>query len=76
VTICIPPVYLASENQVHGWNLVDNVLDLLNQREGVTLVVRPLNRVADNKFKDWIGEHFPLMWESGRVVLEVTPPHV
>ena len=61
--------YFAS---VRGWNSVDNVLDRLNLREGVTLVVR--RRMREDGFEDMIKTYFPLMWKKGRVVLEVPYP--
>ena len=73
MTIWIPPSYTPSEKQVPGWNSIDNALDQLNQGEGVTLVLKLLRWVVEYKFEDSIGEHFLLMWKSGRVVLEVPP---
>ena len=73
--IWIPPRYAASENQVRGWNSVDDVLDRLNPCGDVTLVVRPLQWVVEDKFKDSVAKRFPLMWKSGRVVLEVSRPY-
>lgn len=66
----------ASENQVRGWNSVDNVLDRLSLCEDVTLVVRPRHWTIDDQFKGLIEKYFPLMWENGRVVLGGVPPHL
>ena len=73
VTIWISPSYTPSEHQVCEWNAVDNVLDRLNPSEDVTLVVKPLRLVVKDKFEDSIRVRFPLMWKSGRVVLEASP---
>jgi len=59
---------------VRGWNLVDNVLVRLSLREDVTLVVKAKEWVEMDKFGGVIEKYFPLMWERGRVVLEVPPP--
>jgi len=60
------------ENHVDGWRLVDNVLDRLSLRKDVALVVRPQRSwVMVDKFKESIQKHFPLMWENGKVVLEI-----
>ena len=75
MTIWISPSYPPSEDLLRGWNSVDNVLDRLNQGEGVTLVVKPLRLAVKGRFEDSIMERFPLMWKSGRVVLEIPPPH-
>lgn len=60
----------ASENQVRGWNLVDDALDRLSLYEDVTLVVRPQHWMIDDQFKGLIEKYFPLMWENERVVLD------
>lgn len=60
----------ASEDQVRGWNSVDNVLDRLSLGEDVTLVVRRQDWTIDDQFKDLVEQYFPLMWENERVILE------
>lgn len=67
--------HTTTDNQVLGWNSVDDVLDRLSLCEDVTLVVRPENRVIDDKFKALVEAYFPLMWENERVVLEGSPPY-
>ena len=79
LTISIAPAPFmfrdATENESCEWNSVDNALDRFNLCEDVTLVVRSLDWVvADHQFKEAVGNHFPLMWETGRVVFEVLPP--
>jgi len=74
LTIYFPSVYTVSENRARGWNSVDDVLDRLNSRGAVTLVVRPAWWVVGDKSEDLIGKCFPLMWKNGRVVLEVPSP--
>ena len=80
LVICITRVafsfHTASESQVREWNSVDDVLDRLSLCEDVTLVVRPQLWVIDDKFKELVEKYFPLMWESGRVVLEGPPPYM
>jgi len=70
LTLSFRMFYVASENQVRGWNLVDDVLDQHSLGEDTTLVVRSLDRVAEDKFEDLVGQCFPLMRGKGRVVLE------
>jgi hypothetical protein len=65
--------HIASDNQVRGWNAVDNVLDRLSLCEDVTLLVRPQHWTIDDRFKGLIEKYFPLMWENERVVLEGPP---
>jgi len=77
LAISIAPVSLfraVSENLVRWWNLVDNVLDRLSLCEYVTLVVTATEWVETDKFGEGIKKYFPLMWEKGRVVLEIPPP--
>ena len=78
LTICItrvsPSFDNASEDQVYGWNSVDNVLDRLSLCEDVALVLKPQQWIMEDKFKELIEKYFPLMWENGRVVLEEPPP--
>ena len=71
--IHFPSVYTATEDQVRWWNSVDSVLDRLSSREVVTLVVRPLEWVREGMFNDLMRECFPLMWESGKVMVKVPP---
>ena len=61
--------HTGSEDQVRGWNLVDDVLDRLSLCEDVALVVKPQNLTVDDQFKGLVETYFPLMWENGRVVL-------
>ena len=71
LTVYFPPVYTASEDQVSGWNSVDDVLDQRILCEDVTLVVGSLHRVRESDaFKDLIRICFPLMWKNGKVVLK------
>jgi hypothetical protein len=77
--ICIARVssfQTANENQLRGWNSVDNVLDRLSLCEDVMLVVKPQHWVIEDKFKRLIEKYFPLMWENGRVVLEGPAPYL
>lgn len=64
-----------TEDQVHGWNSVDNVLGLSRLFEGVILVVRPQHTVG-SKFNGLIKEYFPCMWGDDRVVLEEPLPEM
>ena len=64
-----------TEDQVRGWNSVDNVLGPTRLFEGVTLVVRPQHTVG-TQFKPLIEKYFPIMWEDERVVLEGPSPDV
>ena len=66
----------ATQDQLRGWNSVDNVLDRLSLCEDVALVVKPQQWVEKDKFGEVIEKHFPLMWENGRVVLEIPPPNM
>jgi len=59
---------------VHGWNSVDNALDRLSLRVGVTLVVRALWWMEEYDLMDVIEGYFPSMWKKGRVTLQVPPP--
>ena len=74
LTICIARVsfmfHTASEDQVRGWNSVDNVLDRLSLCEDVTLVIRLQHWVIDDKLRGLVERYFPLMWDNGRIVLE------
>lgn len=74
LTVCIPAFYTTNENQVHGWNPVDDVLDRFSSCADVTLVVR--HRVVGHELEDLIRKHFPLMQKNGEVVLEVPPPDI
>jgi len=62
------------EDQVRGWNSVDGVLGRLNLCGDVTLVLRPEHWIGLDRFKALTEQYFPLMWKSGRVVLEERPP--
>ena len=66
----------ARESQVREWNSVDNMLDRLSLCEDVTLVVRVQGWTVDEEFRQLIEKYFPLMWESGRVVLEAPSPNM
>jgi len=64
------------ENQLCGWNSVDNMLDRLSLCEDVTLVMRLQYWVTNMEFGELMEKYFPLMWENGRVVLEMPPPYM
>jgi len=78
LTVCVDRVTLSlratGENYVREWSAVDNVLDRLSLCEDVTLVVRLDEWVEMDKFGKMVEKYFPLMWENGRVNLEVPPP--
>jgi len=74
LTICIPTFYTSNENQVRGWNPVDDVLNRFSACADVALIITAKYWVADRAFEDLIRTYFPLMWKSGKVVLEVPPP--
>ena len=63
-----------TEDQIRGWNSVDNVLGQARLFEGVILAARPQHSVVEGKFKGLIETYFPLMWGDERVVLEGPPP--
>ena len=80
LTISIPIALVSfvlqtgGENHLREWCLVDNVLDRLCLREDVMLVVRLQRWMVGDRFQELIERCFPLMWENGRVMLEVPPP--
>jgi len=71
LTIYFHPDRTASENELSGWNSVDNVLDWLSLCEDVTLVVKPMQWVGGGSFNSLIRVCFPLMWGNGKVMLKM-----
>ena len=75
LTICLPPGSGARDNQVRGWNSVDNALNRLDSFEAVTLVVRlPHPAEEDGSTGKFIERSFPAMWKNGRVLFEGAAP--
>jgi len=59
-----------SDGQVREWNSVDNILDRFDLCKDVTLMLKPLDWMWQERFKALTEKYFPLMWQKGRVVLD------
>ena len=74
LTIRLPPGSGARDNQVRGWNSVDNALNRLNSCEAVTLVVRPPHPAEEDMSMELIERYFPEMWKDGRALFDGAVP--